>query len=141
MTIQAADDHFINPSFVAPELSLISVENIGQESRHSILVRLPGDRTLDELLAPPSDPERPPDWLFDGSFADFPGEAEPGETTTALVNLEPGFYVLADTFSAVMPVDRALATDATPTAMDIPADGTVDMHDFGFALQKRAAST
>lgn len=138
LAIQAADDRFILPGSVAAGRTLISVENIGLDSRHSFLVRLPDNWTIGELLAS-SDPDMPPPWLYEATFLGYPGEVLPGATGVAVVDLTPGMYAIVDNVTAIFVVAPASEpTATTPRAMrPIPTSGTVKLFEFGFSFPER----
>lgn len=129
--IRVYDDRFELPAEVNAGRTLIIYENVGQESRHSLLLELPeevdGERALADLGP---EAEEPPAWFFDATFPGFPGETLPGETSLAVVDLAPGTHLVLDDFPALLEV---VGADATPSpSQDPPTDGTVRLFEYGF---------
>jgi hypothetical protein len=133
LQVTVTDDGFEVPAEVDAGRTLIVYENAGQESRHSLLMKLPDgtdpEQALDELHA---ESEEPPEWLLKATFPGFAGETLPGETSVAVVDLVPGPYMLIDDFAVTFEV-MAGAAGATPVAAEDPAsDATVDLFEYGF---------
>jgi hypothetical protein len=136
--VTVTDDGFGVPAQVDAGRTLVLYENAGQESRHSLLLRLPDGtdlvQALDELYA---ESEEPPAWLLNATFPGFAGETLPGETSVAVIDLAPGPYMLVDDFAATFEV---VAVDATPATADDPAsDVTVDLFEYGFKFPETVA--
>ena len=129
--ITVYDDHFQVQGMVPSGRTLIVYENVGQESRHSLLVRLPDGLDLSDPAMREESEDAPPSWFFDSRFVGFPGETSPGETSYAVVDLEPGIHVLFDDFNASFIVGGPLPTDI-PAGPD--ASGSVELFDFSFTL-------
>jgi hypothetical protein len=138
LRIQVHDDRFEVPEQITAGRTLIAYENVGQESRHSMLLRVPDDVDIEQALADAGpEAEEPPAWFFEATFPGFVGETLPGQTSYAVVDLTPGTYVVGDDFIAVLEV---VGTDATPVASQAPAtDGTVSLFEMGFDFPETAA--
>lgn len=132
LMIQVSDTGFLLPSAVPAGRTLISLQNTASEPHAAILARLPDDLTIGELFAGAGSDE-PPAWLMQSQFPGFPGEAMPGETAQAVVDLTPGLYVILDNQIGVFAV--VPAGEATPAAVADPATtATVSLLEFGFQL-------
>jgi hypothetical protein len=129
--IKVHDDHFQLQGMAPTGRTLIVYENVGQESRHSLLVRLPDGLDLSDPSMSAESGDAPPPWFFDSTFVGFPGETLPGETSYAVVDLTPGIYILFDDFNASFVVGGPLPVDipASPNAT-----GTVELFDFNFTF-------
>jgi hypothetical protein len=118
---------------------LVTLANVGQESWHGLLLRLP-EGVTDEQVAVDLGPETeaPPGWLFEATFPGFPGETLPGQTNRAVVDLAPGRYlVVGDT---VQPFE-VVGGPATPEAAAEPgADGAVSLFEYGFQFPETVES-
>ena len=99
LQIKVHDDHFQVQGMAPTGRTLIVYENAGQESRHSLLLRLPDGLDLSDPSMSAESDDAPPPWFFDSTFVGFPGETLPGDTSYAVVDLTPGIYVLFDDFS------------------------------------------
>ncbi|MBA2775999.1 MAG: hypothetical protein H0U31_04625 [Chloroflexia bacterium] len=119
------------PDQVTAGRTLIVYENVGQDSTHPFMLRLPDDLAVDEALADLG-PEamEPPAWFLDAEFPGFVGETLPGQTSFAVVDLVAGPHlVLHD--SAVL-LDVVGTDDASVTAEDPSADATVSLFEMGY---------
>lgn len=119
---------------VAAGRTLVRLENVGEESWHGFMLRVPEDVTDEQVIADLGpEAEAPPAWLFTATYPGFPGETLPGQTNLALVDLMPGRYVvLGDTVQPFEVMGDAATPLATPEA-DVPiVDGTVRLFDFNF---------
>jgi hypothetical protein len=135
----ASDSGFSGPDEVAAGWVKISLTNEGQEGHHIQLVRVAEGKTPDDLKAAlTADPESYPDWAepFGG-----PNSPDPGGTTSAIVYLEMGSYVLVDLIpnSEGVPhfqngLIKALTVTEPPSVMPgepLP-DVTINLSDFNF---------
>ncbi len=143
LLVRVNGDAFEMPeTTVAAGRTLIRLENVGEESWHGFMLRVPEDVT-DEQIADDLGPEAeaPPAWLFEATYPGFPGETEPGQTHVALVDLTPGRYlVLGDTVQPFLVVGEAATPGATPEAALPIIDGTVELFDFNFAFPETVAA-
>ena len=136
LVITVTDDDIIAPGGVTAGRYLISYTNLGAEARHTRLLHVPSTLSVDELIDPGDspDPDLPPPWFMQSTFVGFPGEILPGETHYAVVDLEPGLYMISDDFFELFFVLPAPPEgDASPAAEITPlADQTVETTDFAF---------
>ena len=136
LLIEVDDQDTIRVSDEVPAgRTLLTLANLGQESWHGLLLRLPAGVTLAALEAATPEPgqeDAPPPWLFEADYPGFPGETPGGQRSRAVVDLVPGEYLIVeDTFQPFVVVGDA----ATPAAGADPAvDGTVRLFDFNFEL-------
>jgi hypothetical protein len=129
--VKVHDDHFQMQGMVPAGRTLIVYENVGQESRHSLLLRLPDGLDLSDPAMREESEDAPPSWFFESTFVGFPGETLPGETSYAVVDLAAGIYVLFDDFNASFVVGGPLPVDI-PAGPDAAA--TVELFDFNFSF-------
>lgn len=129
--IVAGNDGVDMPDQVNAGRTLIVYENVGDESLHPFMLRLPNDVAVDQAVADLG-PEamEPPDWFFDADFPGFVGETMPGQTSYAVVNLVVGVHLVLHDSAAIIDV---VSTDATPEVVQAPmTDGTVSLFEMGF---------
>jgi len=114
--------------------TLVRLENVGEESWHGFMLRVPEGVTDEQVVADLGpEAEAPPLWLFEANYPGFPGETLPGQTSLALVDLSPGRYVvLSDTVQPFEVVGDVATPSATSEAEDPMVDGTVRLFDFNF---------
>nr|MBA2470024.1 hypothetical protein [Chloroflexia bacterium] len=129
--IKAGDDNVEMPDQINAGRTLIVYENVGQESMHPLMLRLPDDLTVEQALADVG-PEamEPPAWFLDADFPGFVGETLPGHTSFAGVDLVAGPHLVLHDSAIHLDV---VAADATPVPVQEPAvDGTVSMFEMGY---------
>ncbi len=135
LLVRVNGDAFEMPETTVPAgRTLVRLENVGEESWHGFMLRVPEDVTDEQVVADLGpEAEAPPPWLFEATYPGFPGETLPGQTNLALVDLSPGRYlVLGDSVQQFEVVGEAATPMATPEA-DVPVvDGTVRLFDFNF---------
>jgi len=136
LQITVYDDHFQVQGMVPAGRTLIVYQNDGQESRHSLLLRLPDGLDLSDPAMSEESEDAPPPWFFESTFVGFPGETLPGETSYAVVDLSAGVYVLVDDFNASFIVGGPLPVDI-PAGPD--AAGRVELIDFSFTFPETVA--
>jgi len=139
LTFTAKEYSFDGPGQTAAGWTKLTLVNQGQEGHHIQLVKLDEGKTQDDLKAAlTADPENFPAWAepYGG-----PNAPDPGGSTSALVNLEPGIYALIcvipdaqgtphlqhGMLKTLTVIAASGATVAEPTA-----DLTVDLADFSF---------
>jgi hypothetical protein len=127
---------------VAAGRTLVRLENVGEESWHGFMLRVPEGVTDEQVLADLGpEAEAPPLWLFEANYPGFPGETLPGQTSLALVNLSPGRYVvLSDTVQPFEVVGDVATPGATAEAEGPMVDGTVRLFDFNFEFPETVAA-
>jgi len=119
------------PDQVNAGRTLIVYENVGQESLHPFMLRLPDALTVDQALADLG-PEamEPPAWFLDAYFPGFVGETMPGHTSLAVVDLVAGPHLVLHDSAVAIDVVEAVSS---PDAGEAPsADGTVSMFEMGY---------
>lgn len=145
ITFTATDYAFDGPASVPAGWTRIHLVNEGEELHHAQILKLPEDKTMDDLMAAmQADPTHPPEWL---SFAGGPSAIIPGDSTATTVDLEPGQYVvicLLPDAEGVPHAAHGMVHPLTVTASEteiadtaLPnADITLTMFDFNFALSQ-----
>lgn len=98
VTFETVGMSFKGPESVPAGLTLIQIVNKGTDFHHVQLIRLTDGKTAEDFTTAvktaPFDPMGPaaaPAWVH---FIGGPNGAIPGESATAVMNLEPGNYVL-----------------------------------------------
>lgn len=132
LNITVTDDHFDVPGVVPAGQTLITLKNIGHDSRASFLLRFPETMTIADIFAGVPDGDQPPAWLFTSTLVGFPGETLPGATNRAVVDLTPGLYLILDDFSQPFFVLPAGSNDGTSSAIEPTADGEVSLFEYSF---------
>jgi uncharacterized cupredoxin-like copper-binding protein len=141
----AKDNSFSGPESIPAGWTQIRLENEGPDFYHIQLVKLPEDKTVADLVAEMAETPISPAWatLYGG-----PNPSAPGQSSEAIVNLEPGHYALIDTVpdkSGTPHVQYGMAKALTVTPADGPAvpepvaNVTMDMLDFSYTLSKPLA--
>ena len=90
-TFAAFDYGFSGPDFVPAGLTTIEILNQGQDLHHAQLIRLARGKTADDFQQALKVNPRVPEWAV---LLGGPNAVIPGERATAIVNLEPGNYVV-----------------------------------------------
>jgi hypothetical protein len=141
LVIKVSDERFDMPGEVVAGRTLITLENVGQESRKSELLRLPESMTLAEIFAGTADQDVLPSWYLASTFVGFPGETLPGQTNRAVVDLTPGLYLVLDDFIQPLIVAPAGGEQGTPApGPEPPADGEVSLFEYGFKFPETLAA-
>lgn len=98
VTFEAVGMGFVGPDSIPAGLTLIHMVNKGTDLHHVQLLRLTDGKTAEDFAAAvkaapfdPIGPAAPPAWV---KFVGGPNGVIPGESSTAIMNLEPGNYVL-----------------------------------------------
>jgi uncharacterized cupredoxin-like copper-binding protein len=91
VTITARDYAFEMPDTVVAGRTELQLVNKGAELHHAALLRLDAGKTAADLAAAMHGSGPPPAWLHN---AGGPNAPAPGATSAAVVDLEPGTYVL-----------------------------------------------
>jgi hypothetical protein len=130
------------PETTAAGRTLVRLENVGEESWHGFMLRVPEEVTDEQVVADLGpEAEAPPPWLFEAIYPGFPGETLPGQSNLALVDLSPGRYiVLGDTVQPFEVLGDAATPGATPAADQPVVDGTVQLFDFNFTFPESVAA-
>jgi hypothetical protein len=136
----ATDGAFSGPAELPSGWTEITLTNNGQEPHHLQLVRLDAGRSVEELGATLSESGGAfPSW---GRPFGGPNAPDPGGTTAAVVNLEPGSYALIDVIpdaEGVPHMAKGMVSTLTVTdeesGMEEPAaDITIELNDYSFTL-------
>jgi hypothetical protein len=144
----ARDNSFSGPETIPAGWTQLRLVNEGPEFYHIQLAKLDEGKTVDDLVTALRENPVRPDWAkLDGG----PNPAVPGQSSEAIVNLEPGQYALIDTVpdktgTPHVHYGMAKALTVTPAVEDAPrgkgaasepvADVTIDMLDFNYALSQ-----
>ncbi len=147
-TFVATEYTFEGPDTLPAGWNRITLQNDGTELHHGQLLKLPSDKTMDDLIAAMQEnPDHPPKWLsYDGG----PGVFVPGESGAATVKLEEGNYVFVCVIPDAEGVPHAahgMMKPVTVTAVDNPiaeepveADLTMTLADYNFTLSEPITS-
>jgi hypothetical protein len=136
----AGESGFTAPESIPAGWTRVVLQNDSPAPQDIVLVKLAEGRTADDVLAAVTDPEAPiPEWveLYGGTAA------EPGMSSSYLVNLTPGNYVYFSFGEGETPaaaeglIDTLTVTeaDSAAEAVELPqASVAVDLLDFSFAV-------
>jgi hypothetical protein len=136
----ATDGAFSGPAELPSGWTEITLTNNGQEPHHLQLVRLDGGGSVEELGAALSESGGIfPSW---GRPLGGPNAPDPGGTTSAVVNLEPGSYALIDLIpdaEGVPHMAKGMVSTMTVTEdqsgkEEPAADITIELNDYSFTL-------
>lgn len=145
VTFTASEYSFEGPTEIEAGLTRIELDNLGQELHHAQLIRLEQGRSMQDLAAAMEE-GHPPEWItYEGGAS----VAVPGDGTSAVVDLEPGSYVLL----CVIPDDEGtphaqhgmvkpvqVTEDGAGQAAAPEADLTMTLRDFEFELSSEVTS-
>jgi len=132
--------------------TLVRLRNAGAELHHVALLRLDGNRHLNDLFEAMKAGGKPPAWVHD---VGGPNPPAPGATAQAAVTLEPGHYAVLCFIPAkdgqphvmkgmakeltVTAASAASASKSTFAAIGTP-DATLTLDDYSFTLDKPLAA-
>lgn len=133
LALQVIDGEITAPEQIEAGRTLITYENLGSESSHPFLLRVPDGIRAEQAIAD-LDPEamEPPAWFFEATFPGGPAETEPGQISRVVADLVPGTYVALDMLPTAFEVVGSGATPAQGEAQEPNADGTVELFEMGF---------
>jgi uncharacterized cupredoxin-like copper-binding protein len=146
VTFVATDYAFAGPGTIPAGWTHLRLENQGPDYHHIQLVKLPADKSVEDLVAALQDSPIMPSWA---EHYGGPNPPEAGAISEAIVRLEPGSYALICTVpdkegrSHVqhgMVKALAVSRPADGTSVEPQADVTLDMFDFGFTLSQPLAA-
>jgi len=143
LLVRVNGDAFEMPeTTVTARRTLVRLENVGEESWHGFMLRVPEGVTDEQVVADLGpEAEAPPLWLFETNYPGFPGETLPGQTSLALADLSLGRYVvLSDTVQPFEVVGDVATPGATAEAEGPMVDGTVRLFDFNFEFPETVAA-
>ena len=143
LLVRVNGDAFEMPeTTVTARRTLVRLENVGEESWHGFMLRVPEGVTDEQVVADLGpEAEAPPLWLFETNYPGFPGETLPGQTSLALADLSLGRYVvLSDTVQPFEVVGDVATPGATAEAEGPMVDGTVWLFDFNFEFPETVAA-
>jgi uncharacterized cupredoxin-like copper-binding protein len=138
VTIGAVDYSFDAPASIPGGLTRITLQNTGMEDHQALLFRLDESVTLDDFAAAPIETEADAEPF--GTFAGGP-IAGPGDEFNAVLDLEPGSYVLICPIPSpdgVPHSDKGMVATIEVTApsaeqpAEPEADVTVTLSEFAF---------
>lgn len=142
----ATDHAFEGPSALPAGLVRIRMENLGQDLHHFQLLRVPAERTLEDLQAFVAEhPHAVPEWAEN---AGGPGAVSPGGTSEAVVRLTTGKYLLVCVVpdrEGVPHVLHGMGMNLTvvPRSGDAPPEpresAVITLTDFNFTMDRDIA--
>lgn len=142
----ARDNSFSGPDSIPAGWTQLRLVNEGPDFYHIQLVRLDEGKTVDDLVAAlQEDPVRP-HWA---SLYGGPNPPVPGQSSQAIVKLDPGQYALIDTvpdktgtphvYYGMVQALTVTPAEGAPASEPV-ADVTMDMLDFNYSLSKPLAA-
>lgn len=141
LRVTTSDYAFDAPDTIQAGLTTIRLVNHGPSLHHIQLVKLDQGKTLPDFLQAMKGEGPPPPWAtMDGG----PNAAIPGDSTTAIVQLEPGNYAMICLIPAAdgMPhftkgMAHTLTVTSPPVAVAAPvAEDTVKLVDYSFQFSR-----
>ncbi len=141
LTIRLTEDGIEAPASASAGRTLLIEENDEEYPGHAFVLRIPDDvpeATISEALAGPAVAEETPEWFWRSEFMGNGDRAVLGRPAVALVDLEPGRYLVGDPFrptdefarfEVTVPADL---TDAITTEPE--ADVVAELFEMGFTL-------
>lgn len=143
VTYVARDHGFSGPESIPAGLTAVEIVNHGQDAHQIQFIKLPGGKTAADFSAEiTADPTRLPSWV---QRRGGPNAVVPGARATAIIDLEPGDYVLI----CGIPDGRGVphvalgmlkplrVVAAAPRKLKAPqADLTITLMDFAFELSR-----
>lgn len=144
VSFTATDYAFDGPDTLTAGWNRISLQNEGGELHHGQLLRLPPDKSMEDLMAAMQEnPDHPPAWL---AYEGGPGVYVPGEGGAATVELEAGNYVLICVLPDAEGVPHVAHGMMKPVTVEegdgaspeepVTADVTMDLQDYSFTLSE-----
>ncbi|MEO7042173.1 MAG: hypothetical protein ABI035_07930 [Gemmatimonadaceae bacterium] len=141
ITVHAKDFAFDGPKQIPAGLTTINMINDGPNLHHVEMIRLDSGKTIADLEKQLSLPSAPPAWAV---FTGGPNAVDPGKTSSATIDLQPGNYVMlcfvpipggVPHFAKgmIMPVTVTAAPAGPPAAAPVP-DETITLSDYAFEL-------
>jgi hypothetical protein len=140
-TFTARDLSFTGPESIPGGWVHLQLQNEGPDYYHLQLVKLDDGKTVDELASALSESLIPPAWatMYGG-----PNPVDPGQSTSAVVHLDPGNYALVSTVPDRQGVPHVASgmirsltvTGAANPAAEPQADVTIDLVDYSFVLSQ-----
>jgi hypothetical protein len=138
----AKENSFSGPDSIPAGWTRVRLENEGPDFYHVQLVKLDGEKSVVDLVAELGETHIRPAWA---TMVGGPNPPAPGQSSEAIVNLEPGNYALIDTVpdkSGTPHVQSGMVKALTVTPADDPiglepvADVSMNMLDFSYSLSK-----
>jgi plastocyanin len=153
VTFETVGMGFMGPDSIPAGLTSVRIVNKGTDLHHIQLLRLADGKTAEDFSATvktapfnPMGPAAAPAWV---KFVGGPNGVIPGESATAILNLEPGNYVLI----CFIPDSKGVAHIALGMVKALKVTGTTDSKapepvaainitamDFNFAIDKPIAA-
>ena len=141
VTFVAYDHRFTGPESIPAGMTTVQLINRGKDLHQIQFIKLPTNRTATDFFAEiTADPSRLPSWVLRRGG---PNSVIPGEQAIAIINLEPGAYVLICGIPdrqgrphVVLGMLKPIRVDASATQESpMPhSDLTLTQVDFGFEL-------
>ena len=134
LTISATEDGIVVPETIAAGLAEITFENSTEIPFYSIVARIDDGASMDEFMGAlmgvfAGDPSANPPANFLGSPM-----ALPGETQTAMYNLDAGMYIVLSVAGEQPDMATFMVEGEMAEEIGIEADLTVGLADFVFGL-------
>ena len=138
VSFEAFDYGFSGPGSVPAGVTTVKIVNQGQDLHHAQLIRLSQGKTAQDFQQALETDPRVPDWA---ELLGGPNAVIPGERATAIVNLEPGNYLVVcwipdkdNTPHVALGMARPFQVRGKAQASELPsADLRIDEVDFAFS--------
>lgn len=141
LTIRLTADGIEAPASASAGRTLLIEVNEEESPGHAFVLRIPDDvpeATINKALAGPAVADETPEWFWRSEFLGNGDRAAPGRPAVALVDLEPGRYLVGNPsrptaeFARFEVTAAADTTDATATEPE--ADVVAELFEMGFTL-------
>src|SRR6185295_1991323 len=137
VSFEAFDYGFSGPESVPAGVTTIKIVNKGKDLHHAQLIRLARGKTVQDFRQALQADPRIPDWA---ELLGGPNAVIPGERATAIVNLEPGNYLVVcwipdkdNRPHVALGMVKPFKVRGKPKVLELPStDLRIDQVDFAF---------
>ena len=141
ITVRLTDDAIVAPDQVTAGPTVLIVENEEEDPGHAFVMRIPEvvtDVELASSLAAGTVAENTPDWFWTADFLGNADRATTEQPAIALVDIEPGRYVVGDPFRPVTQFAQFTVPAPALAATNLPVpDLSIDLFEMGFSVPDR----
>ncbi len=141
LTIRLTDARIEAPASVPAGRTLLIEENTSDEAGHAFILRVPDDvpeSAVSEALAGASVAEEAPEWFWRADFLGNGDRAAIDRPAYALVDLQPGTYIVGDPYRPATEYARFEVNGATGSAGQLETafepDVAAEIFEMGFAI-------
>jgi hypothetical protein len=146
-TVRLTEERIETPASAVAGPTLIIQEQTVDEPGHAFVFRVPDDvpdAEIAEALAGPSVAEEAPEWFWRSEFVGTGDRAAIDRPARALVDLEPGRYIVGDPYRPATEYARFEVTEnASPSAEQVAnrdADVVAELFEMSFTLPEEVSA-